>query len=234
MTQKVGTERKTLGRRGELTLDGAMSQLGWDCVVANRSFRGGEIDRIYRSSHVGGAACSSSEAPVPSLIRVAPPLKKGIARTDSLARVAREAVGTRTESAVTSLPGKPPVEHGPSYCVAEVKTLCVRHARTFDTLVGGDFLARALRFTQLRNLALCARLLSMQGVRKVHVRVFRVFVFLDAKGAQAALENLRARFAGNTCVRVLDLAEGAVALSLVPDFVPRGQRSHPLQVEISG
>ena len=122
------------------------------------------------------------------------------------------------------------------YCVAEVKTLRVRDPHHFATVLGGDYLRGALRPRQCRNLALWGRLLRVKGTWRVHVRVFRLFVFPAVAPCDTAESLLRGRFyTAPGCsgrVKVLRVGPMSVALCLSPEFVPKGQATSPLQVEI--
>ncbi len=118
---------------------------------------------------------------------------------------------------------------GRSYLVAEVKTLAVKECVHLESLLGGDFLRSALRPRQCRNLRLWGRLLGWGGAVKVYLRVFRIFAFPDAARCDAAEVTLRAR--GPGAGKVLRVGETTVALSLSPEFVPRGQATSPLQIE---
>jgi Holliday junction resolvase-like predicted endonuclease len=121
------------------------------------------------------------------------------------------------------------------FCVAEVKTLRIRGVDHLRSILGGDFLRRALNSSQCRNLHRHAQLLWVPGVRRVHIRVFRLFAFRDAYGAAEALRLLQERFgvsARTGGARILRVDERTVGMAVTPEFVPRGGRTCELQVEV--
>lgn len=129
---------------------------------------------------------------------------------------------------------------GLTWCVVEAKTLRVPRGVSVARYLGGDFLRAALRPRQCRTLHEAGRRLAAWGAR-VHVRVFRVFVFASVEERMRGELYLRGRFARPTvpgaaqrtpAVRVNALSDTAVALSFAPEFVPAGQGSSPLQIDL--
>ncbi len=51
MGENKKSQNKKKGREGELWVDEWMRQKGWNVLVSNHHFKGGEIDRVYLNGH---------------------------------------------------------------------------------------------------------------------------------------------------------------------------------------
>lgn len=130
------------------------------------------------------------------------------------------------------------------FCLAEIKSLRVKTEEDVAQAISAAGLQRVLNFRQLRQLFRQAVTLEAYMAQQsrfhdpIHVRLFVVLEFSD-KQQEFAKRGRRMNDIGTLDLddvssfgRVMYQGTDRIVISIAPQFVPRGQRSGPFQVEV--